>query len=145
MQIFGRLLITRDQRVREIREPPENPSEGELPSIFRGKECFCLWHTSPKEGGDEEETNQFFRIFVWVKQTRFHYLASLANRHRSFLQQQKKTEMSQKYDFFVFNLDKKGAFRVFYPEVLLLYCLAVVSQHLCSKRYAWRQYKKFGA
>ena len=143
MQIFGRLLITRDQRVREIREPPENPGEGEFPSIFRGKECFRPWHTSPKEEGDEEETNQFFRIFVWVKQKRFHCLTYLANRHRSFLQQ--KTKMSQKYDFFVFNLDKKGAFRVFYPEVLLLYCLAVVSLQLCSKRYARRQYKKFGA
>ena len=143
VQIFGRLLIARDKRVRQIRNPTKNPDEGEFPSIFRGKECFCLWHTSPKEGGDEEETNQFFRTFVWVKQTRFHCLAYLANRHRSFLQQ--KTKMSQKYDFFVFNLDKKGAFRVFYPEVLLLYCLAVVSLHLCSKRYARRQYKKFGA
>lgn len=122
VQIFSRLFIARDKRVCQIREPTENPSEGELPSIFRGKECFCLWHSSPKEGGDEEETNQFFRIFVWVKQTRFHCLAYLTNRHRSFQQQQKKTEMSQKYDFFVFNLDKKGAFRVFYPEYY--FCIA---------------------
>ncbi len=121
MQIFSRLFIARDKRVRQIREPTENPGEGEFPSIFRGKECFCPWHSSPKEEGDEEETNQFFRIFVWVKQTRFHCLASLANRHR-FFQQQKKTEMSQKYDFFVFNLDKKGAFRVFYPEYY--FCIA---------------------
>ena len=122
MQIFSRLLIARDKRVREIGKSTKNPSEGEFPSIFRGKECFCLWHSSPKEGGDEEETNQFFRIFVSVKQTRFHCLAYLANRHRSFQQHQKKTEMSQKYDFFVFNLDKKGAFRVFYPEYY--FCIA---------------------
>ena len=64
LQLFSRLLIARDKRVREIREPTENPSEGEFPPIFRRKECFRLWHSSPKEGGDEEETNQFFRIFV---------------------------------------------------------------------------------
>ena len=64
LQLFSRLLITLDKRVRQIREPTENPSEGEFPSIFRGKECFRPWHSSPKEGGDEEETNQFFRIFV---------------------------------------------------------------------------------
>ena len=87
VQIFSRLFIARDKRVRQIREPTENPSEGEFPSIFRRKECFCLWHTSPKEECDEKETNQFFRIFVSVKQTRFHCLAYLANRHRSFLQQ----------------------------------------------------------
>ena len=121
VQIFSRLLIARDKRVRQIRNPTKNPGEGKFPSIFRGKECFRPWHSSPKEEGDEEETNQFFRIFVWVKQTRFHCLASLANRHRSF-QQQQKTEMSQKYDFFVFNLDKKGAFRVFYPEYY--FCIA---------------------
>ena len=95
MQIFSCLFIARDKRVRQIRKPTENPGEGEFPSIFRGKECFRPWHSSPKEEGDEEETNQFFRIFVSVKQTRFHYLASLANRHRSF-QQQQKTEMSKK-------------------------------------------------
>ena len=63
VQGFGRLLIARDKRVCQIGESAKNPNEGEFPSIFRGKKCFRLWwYASPKEGGDEEETNCFFRF-----------------------------------------------------------------------------------
>ena len=120
MQIFSRLLIARDKRVREIGKSAKNPCEGEFPSIFRGKESFRPWHTSPKEGGGEEETNQFFRIFVWVKQTRFHYLAYLANRHRSFLQQ--KTKMWENMTFLCLTLTKKVLFG--YSILKYYFCIA---------------------
>lgn len=62
VQGFGGPLIARDKRVCQIGESAKNPNEGEFSSIFGGKECFRLWHSCAKEGGDEEETNCFFRF-----------------------------------------------------------------------------------
>lgn len=60
LQGFGGPLIARDKRVCQIGEPSEDSDEGEFSSIFGGKECFGLWHSSAKEGGDEEKRERFF-------------------------------------------------------------------------------------